>query len=132
MVTAKSAVLRSAAALLLYSSFALVSSAQAQNLPTIAVYKSLPTDSAKVALEKNNIDLELLRINLETGLRASRQFSVFERETKVLQQAIYAEQNFALDARAIGDAANFGKMNNVSFIVQPIIANFSVSSRSEP
>lgn len=116
---------------LIYFCAGIISTAQAQGLPSLAVYKPLQTESVRSIFSNNSLEIEILRLNLESDIRATRQFAIFERSATVLQQTVYAEQNFALDPRALGDAANFGKMNNVRFIVQAIVENFIVSTRSD-
>jgi len=103
----------------------------AQERPTIAVYPTIATDSAKADIERYNIDIQEVTRQVEEGIRATRRFAMFERSSEVMQSSVLREQDFAQGGHAIGDAAEFGKLNNVQMIVQPIITSFSLSSTHE-
>src|SRR5262249_26202364 len=90
--------------------------------PTIAVYPAVrgpaATDPGTVGLDQQEITRRL-----EEALRASRHFRLFERNAEI-QRAVLDEQDFAKSERALGNAAQFGKMYNVALIVQPFISEF--------
>jgi hypothetical protein len=93
-----------------------------EQAPSIAVYPAVrgpaAADPAKYGLDQQEVARRL-----EGALRASRHFRLFERNAEV-QRAILAEQDFATSDRALGNAAEFGKMYNVALVVVPFISEF--------
>jgi hypothetical protein len=69
---------------------------------------------------------------LEEALRATRRFSVFERSGQVLKSSVLGEQDLSQSDLAQSDAAQFGQLNNVGLIIQPIVVEFEFGSSFEP
>jgi len=89
--------------------------------PSIAVYPTVATGDAKVVVEKQQFDLQEITRQTEEALRATRRFTLFERSAEIMQNSVLKEQDFAQSGKALGDAAEFGKLNNVGLIVQPLV-----------
>lgn len=104
--------------------------AQGDDRPTVAVYPTIIIDQAKDVVTKLNVDIQEVTRQLEEGLRASRRFKMFERSSSVMESSVLKEQDFATSSRAAGDAAEFGKLNNVGLLVQPIITAYAVQGGS--
>jgi hypothetical protein len=68
---------------------------------------------------------------LEEGLRNSGRFILFDRD-KTNEDAVLAEQAFALSGKAEGNAAEFGKLRNVNLIVKPTITQFETTVAVTP
>jgi hypothetical protein len=108
----------------------LASPAAAQDLkqPLLAVYAPIVAPAAKSDADRLKIDpIEIAR-QAEEGLRATRRFAVYERSTDVLQGSVLREQDLAKSGLAKGNAAEFGKLENVQFIVQPEITELQIGS----
>lgn len=102
--------------------------AQEAKLPLLAVYEPIIGSSVKAEVARLNIDpLELAR-QTEEGLRATRRFAVYERSQEVMQSSVLREQDLAQSGRAKGNAADFGKLDNVQFIVQPEVTGLGIAS----
>jgi hypothetical protein len=65
---------------------------------------------------------------MEEGLRNSGHFILYDR-AKTSEDAVLAEQAFALSGKAEGNTAEFGKLRNVNLIVQPTIAQFRTEAK---
>jgi hypothetical protein len=65
---------------------------------------------------------------MEEGLRNSGHFVLYDR-AKSSEDAVLAEQAFALSGKAEGNAAEFGKLRNVNLIVQPTIAQLRTEAK---
>ena len=90
--------------------------------PTIAVYP--PVGVGAKAIERLGFDkLEITR-RLEEALRATGRFAVFERSRELLAASVEAEQDLSESSRYLADAAERGKLANVSLIIQPIVTDF--------
>jgi len=105
--------------------------AQGDDRPSVAVYPTIVVDQSKDAVLKLNVDIQEVSRQLEEGLRASRRFKMFERSATVMESSVLREQDFATSSRALGDAAEFGKLNNVGLLVQPIITSYSIQGGSK-
>jgi hypothetical protein len=106
--------------------------AQEVKLPLLAVYEPIIAASAKTEVARLKVDaLELAR-QTEQGLRATRRFAVYERSQEVLQSSVLREQDFAQSGLAKGNAAGFGKLDNVQFIVQPEVTILGIASNFSP
>ncbi len=106
------------------------SAAQNDDRPSVAVYPTIVIDQSKDVVSKLNVDIQEVTRQLEEGLRATRRFKMFERSSTVMEASVLKEQDFATNSRALGDAAEFGKLNNVGLLVQPIITGYSVQGGS--
>jgi len=106
------------------------SKAQTAELEPIAVVEAI-IDSTTTLNNTNSVNLEsvkLIKSRIEEVLKNSRRFKIYERDTSILQKSVILEQDFAGSQRALKDAAEFGKMNNVHFIVVPIVASIKLES----
>jgi hypothetical protein len=94
--------------------------------PLLAVYPTIHgpevTDPAQHGLDPQEITRRL-----EEALRATRRFRLYERNDDV-RKAVLEEQDFARSERAAGNAAEFGKLKNVAYIVQPFISSFRLAA----
>ena len=115
---------------LFFSGFWLVASTWAQDKPSIAVYPAILSPSVQ-NFPENAIDIQELTRRLEEALRATRRFSLFERDENVLKKW-KLEGDIAESALAREYSTEFGKLNNVGLIVQPIIVGFDISSKFAP
>jgi hypothetical protein len=107
--------------------------AQSPELEPIAIIEAV-IDSATTLNNTKSINIEsskLIKLRIEEALRNSRRFKVYERDTSTLQKSVLLEQDFALSQRALKDAAEFGKMSNVHFIVVPIVTSVKLESSLE-
>jgi hypothetical protein len=104
--------------------------AWAQDKPSIAVYPAILSPSVK-NFPETSIDIQELTRRLEEALRATRRFSLFERDENVLQKW-KLEGDIAESALAREYSTEFGKLNNVGLIVQPMIVGFDLSSKFAP
>lgn len=125
---------------------------EADPLPLVAVYPmTAPTNATVASLLKNdNLDLNLIVLKTEEGLRASKKMRLFERGTSGLG-SVNAEQRRAscsdnsapspqsappntvigttaveCEKRFAGNAANTGQLSNVEFIVEIIISDLAI------
>ena len=114
-------------ATLFFGAFWLVASTWAQDKPSIAVYPAILSPSVQ-NFPENAIDIQELTRRLEEALRATRRFSLFERDENVLKKW-KLEGDIAESALAREYSTEFGKLNNVGLIVQPIIVGFDISSK---
>ena len=117
-------------ATLFFGAFWLVASTWAQDKPSIAVYPAILSPSVQ-NFPENAIDIQELTRRLEEALRATRRFSLFERDENVLKKW-KLEGDIAESALAREYSTEFGKLNNVGLIVQPIIVGFDISSKFAP
>jgi hypothetical protein len=111
---------------------AFIQSAYSQDRPSIAVYPVIVTSAAKSDVDRYKVDVQEVTRQIEEGIRATRRFKMFERSGEVMQSSVLREQDFAQGGRAMGDAAEFGKLNNVQMIIQPMITAFSLNSSHAP
>lgn len=123
----KPALLFSALTLLL----AAVAPAAAQDRPSLAVFQPLVAEAVRARFQPGKLDAQELARQIEEGIRASRRFSVFERTQEVLR-TVRIEQEFAAGEQSLGNAAEAGRLNNVQYIVQPLISHVSVSVQRLP
>ena len=105
--------------------------ATASDRPSIAVYAPLVMPGGNVLMAMEFDTGEITR-RLEEALRATRRFSVFERSGQVLTSSVLGEQDLSQSDLAQSDAAQFGQLNNVGLIVQPIVVEFEFGSSFEP
>jgi len=110
--------------------FWLAAGTWAQDKPSIAVYPAILSPSVK-NFPENAIDIQELTRRLEEALRATRRFSLFERDENVLKKW-KLEGDIAESALAREYSTEFGKLNNVGLIVQPMIVGFDISSKFAP
>ena len=104
--------------------------AWAQDKPSIAVYPAILGPSV-TNFPENSIDIQELTRRLEEALRATRRFRLFERDENVLKKW-KLEGDIAESALAREYSTEFGKLNNVGLIVQPMIVGFDLSSKFAP
>ena len=95
--------------------------------PTIAVYPTLIGPGAE-SLRQAGFDTEEITRSLEEVLNRSRKFTVYERSEKLLQEAVLKEQDLADSGMFAANAAEFGKLANVAFVVQPFVAEYRFGS----
>jgi hypothetical protein len=93
----------------------------------IAVYPTIVADGARDPA-KYSYNIQEITAKLEEGLRSSRRFKMYERNTEILAKSVLTEQNFAQSDLAAGNAAEFGKLSNVGLVVQPIVSKFSMGA----
>ena len=98
--------------------------------PTIAVYPTMLGSSIR-NFDQHVLDLQELTRRLEEALRATRRFSVFERNETVLQKW-KLEGDIAESGLARGSSTEFGKLNNVRLIIQPMVVEFALGSKFVP
>ena len=108
----------------------LVAGAWAQDKPAIAVYPAILSPSV-TNFPENAIDIQELTRRLEEALRATRRFRLFERDESVLKKW-QLEGDIAESALAREYSTEFGKLNNVGLIVQPMIVGFDIGSKFAP
>jgi hypothetical protein len=104
-----------------------VDHARADDSMSVAV---LTPTIAPAALEISTRGLDtqdVVRL-MEEGLRNSGHFILYDR-AKSSEDAVLAEQAFALSGKAEGNAAEFGKLRNVNLIVQPTVARFRTETK---
>jgi hypothetical protein len=101
----------------------------AQERASLAVFPAVIADSARPSFGEGKLDAQELTRQLEETLRSTRRFSMFERSAEILMKSVRTEQEFAKGGQALNNAAEAGKLNNVQFIVQPIITQASISVR---
>lgn len=107
--------------------------AQTSELEAIAVVEAV-LDGTTTLSNTKSVNLEsakLIKSRIEEVLKSSRRFRVYERDTSILVKSALLEQDFAGSQRALKDAAEFGKMNNVHFIVVPVVASVKLDSLLE-
>jgi len=104
--------------------------AWAQDKPAIAVYPAILSPSV-TNFPENAIDIQELTRRLEEALRATRRFRLFERDENVLKKW-KLEGDIAESALAREYSTEFGKLNNVGLIVQPMIVGFDIGSKFAP
>ena len=104
--------------------------AWAQDKPAIAVYPAILSPSV-TNFPENAIDIQELTRRLEEALRATRRFRLFERDESVLKKW-KLEGDIAESALAREYSTEFGKLNNVGLIVQPMIVGFDIGSKFAP
>lgn len=104
-------------------------SVRAQDLPSLAVFPAISTDTVRSQFGDGRLDAQELVRQLEESLRATRRFSLFERSGEILMKSVRLEQDFAQGGQALANVAQAGKLANVQFIVQPLITLASVSVR---
>ena len=115
-------------ALLWLACLCLAGPAQAQELESIAVINPA-LDASQLQGDAKGLNTEtvkLIKLRIEEVLKGSRRFNVFERDSAILEGSALMEQNFAQSSRALSDAAAFGKMNNVTYIVAPIVTSLKL------
>jgi Curli production assembly/transport component CsgG len=100
--------------------------------PRIAVFPVIPAPEVVKQIGNKAIDFQTLVGQISESLTASRNFIVFERTSEILAKSVLVEQEFALGARALGDAAQIGKMNNVQIIAQARLSNFNTNINKVP
>jgi len=98
--------------------------------PTIAVYPTMLGNSIR-NFDQHVLDLQELTRRLEEALRATRKFSVFERNETVLQKW-KLEGDIAESGLARESSTEFGKLNNVRLIIQPMVVEFALGSKFVP
>ncbi|MBU06255.1 MAG: hypothetical protein CL877_09950 [Dehalococcoidales bacterium] len=101
--------------------------ASAGGKPTIAVYPAMLGASIR-NFDQYSLDLQELARRLEEALRATRRFSVFERNETVLQKW-KLEGDIAESGLARESSTEFGKLNNVQLIIQPMVIEFGLGSK---
>jgi hypothetical protein len=101
---------------------------------TLAVFPALLNSTAQELINKDiiEIDVQEMTRQLEEGVRATRRFTMFERSAEILAKSVFREQDFAQGGRALADAAEWGKLNNVRSIVQPLITTVSLKVARKP
>ena len=98
--------------------------------PTIAVYPTMLGNSIR-NFDQHVLDLQELTRRMEEALRATRKFSVFERNETVLQKW-KLEGDIAESGLARESSTEFGKLNNVRLIIQPMVVEFALGSKFVP
>lgn len=106
--------------------------AQAPDLPKLAVFEAATTPAAKARFGELSLDAGELTRQIEEGLRAARRFDVIERSKTVMEEAIAAEQELALDRNFDKSAVEFGKRAMVQFVVYPMVTFLNLSVRRSP
>jgi len=114
----------------LYLSLLIPAADSAAGKPTIAVYPTMLGSSIK-NFDRYALDLQELTRRLEEALRATRRFSVFERNETVLQKW-KLEGDIAESGLARESSTEFGKLNNVRLIIQPMVIEFALGSKFAP
>ena len=114
----------------LYLSLLIPAADSAAGKPTIAVYPTMLGSSIK-NFDRHALDLQELTRRLEEALRATRRFSVFERNETVLQKW-KLEGDIAESGLARESSTEFGKLNNVRLIIQPMVIEFALGSKFAP
>ena len=115
-------------ALLALACLCLAGAAPAQELESIAVINPA-VDASHLqgdAKDFNPETVKLIKLGIEEVLKSSRRFNVFERDSAILEGSALMEQNFAQSSRALSDAAAFGKMNNVTYVVVPLVTSIKL------
>lgn len=92
--------------------------------PRVAVYPAVIGPEVGDP-RRDGFDPNDLTRQLEETLRATRLFTLFERDGQVLNESVMREQELAQSGLALGDAAEAGRLNNVGLIVQPYIAGYT-------
>ena len=95
--------------------------------PSIAVYPTVIGAGAET-LRQAGLDTEGITRSLEGVLNRSRKFTVYERSEKLLREAVLKEQDLADSGMFAANAAEFGKLANVAFVVQPFVAEYRFGS----
>ena len=95
--------------------------------PDVAVYPTLIGPGAE-SLRQAGFDAEEITRSLEGVLNRSREFTVYERNEKLLQEAVLKEQNLADSGMFAANAAKFGELANVAFVIQPVVAEYRFGS----
>ena len=98
--------------------------------PTIAVYPAI-VGSGVSNFDGRGLDLQELTRRLEEALRATRRFTLFERDQAVLEKW-KLEGDIAESHLAREHSTEFGKLNNVHLIVQPMVVQFELNSSFTP
>jgi hypothetical protein len=101
--------------------------ARADDLMSIAVLTPVIAPAAREVTTHGFDTQDVVRL-IEEGLRNSGQFTLYDR-AKSNEDAVLAEQAFALSGKAEGNAAEFGKLRNVNLIVQPTIVQFKTETK---
>jgi Curli production assembly/transport component CsgG len=101
--------------------------ARADDLMSIAVITPVIAPAAREVVTRGFDSQDIVRL-IEEGLRNSGHFMLYDR-AKSNEDAVLAEQAFALSGKAEGNAAEFGKLRNVNLIVQPTIAQFKAETK---
>jgi hypothetical protein len=91
--------------------------------PRVAVFPALLGPSVQNPSDYGLDPQDLVRATEET-LRATRRFSLYERDQEIMEKSIEAEQAFALSEKSIEEGAEFGKLHTVELIVQPFVQKF--------
>ena len=94
--------------------------------PSIAVYPTLIGAGAET-LREAGFDTEGITRSLEGVLNRSRKFTVFKRNESDMQ-SVLKEQNLADSGMFAANAAEFGKLANVAFVVQPVVVEYRFGS----
>ena len=94
---------------------------------SVAVLTPVIAPAARDVVAHGHDTQDVVRL-MEEGLRNSGHFMLYDR-AKSSEDAVLAEQAFALSGKAEGNAAEFGKLRNVNLIVQPTIAQFKTETK---
>ena len=94
--------------------------------PSIAVYPTVIGAGAET-LRQAGFDTEGITRSLEGVLNRSRKFTVFKRGESDMQ-SVLKEQNLADSGMFAANAAEFGKLANVTFVVQPVVVEYRFGS----
>ena len=98
----------------------------AGNGPRIAVYPTV-IGAGVETLREAGFDTEGITRSLEGVLNRSRKFTVFKRNESDMQ-SVLKEQNLADSEMFEANAAEFGKLENVAFVVQPVVVEYRFGS----
>nr|WP_294565909.1 CsgG/HfaB family protein [uncultured Rhodopila sp.] len=101
--------------------------ARADDPMSVAVLTPVVAPAAQEISSRRFDTADVVRL-MEEGLRNSGHFILYDR-AKTSEDAVLAEQAFALSGKAEGNAAEFGKLRNVNLIVQPTITQFRTAAR---
>ena len=122
--------------------------------PLVAVYPiKQPTNSAVASMLKaDNLDLNLIVLKSEEGLRNSKKMKLFERSASALDSiddeqmrascsgnssaapqpappnTVVGVAEYECEKRFAGNAADKGKLSNVEFIVQIVVSDLSIGN----
>jgi hypothetical protein len=101
--------------------------ARADDPMSVAILTPVVAPAAQEILTRRFDTQDVVRL-MEEGLRNSGHFILYDR-AETSEDAVLAEQAFALSGKAEGNAAEFGKLRNVNLIVQPTITQFRTEVR---
>ncbi len=120
-------VLKFSLCILLLAAAPCLGRAYADDQMSIAVITPVIAPAARDVLTLGFDTQDVVR-PIEEGLRNSGHFIPYDR-TKSNEDAVLAEQAFALSGKAEGNAAEFGKLRNVNLIIQPTITQFKTETK---